>query len=64
MTEDKTQGNNQASPLTQHIALLNLRINDMMAQLYTVTKMAMDENATLRKENAEIKAKVGNVSKS
>ncbi len=47
----------------QQIAMLNLRINDMMAQLNTVMKMMMDENATLKKENVELKAKQEKTSK-
>ncbi len=41
----------------QQISMLNLRINDMMTQLDTVVKMLMEENATLKKENAELKTK-------
>ncbi len=41
----------------QHIGMLNLRINDMMTQLNVVMKAMMDENASLKKENAELKAK-------
>jgi regulator of replication initiation timing len=52
---DQTQNN--ASPVMQQIAMLNLRINDMMTQLNTVLKAMMDENAALKKENAELKAK-------
>jgi regulator of replication initiation timing len=44
--------------------MLSLRINDMMAQLNTVTKTMMDENAALKKENAELKAKQEKTSKS
>lgn len=40
----------------QQIGMLNLRINDMMTQLNAVMKMMMDENAALKKENAELKA--------
>jgi len=39
------------------IGMLNLRINDMMAQLNVVMKTLLDENAALRKENAELKVK-------
>jgi regulator of replication initiation timing len=46
------------------IGMLSLRINDMMAQLNTVTKTMMDENAALKKENAELKAKQEKTSKS
>jgi len=48
---------NEASPVMQQISMLNLRINDMMTQLDTVVKMLMEENATLKKENAELKTK-------
>lgn len=41
----------------QQLGILNLRINDMMAQLNAVIKIMMDENAALKKENAELKAK-------
>ncbi len=43
----------------QRIGMLNLRINDMMTQLNAVMKAMMDENATLRKENSELKAEQG-----
>jgi regulator of replication initiation timing len=49
---------NQASPIMQQIGMLNLRINDMMTQLNTVMKTMMEENVTLKKENAELKAKL------
>jgi len=48
---------NEASHITQQIGMLNLRINDMMTQLNTVMKIMMDENAALKKENADLKAK-------
>lgn len=51
------QTTNEGSTITQQIGMLNLRINDMMTQLNTVMKMMMDENAALKKENAELKAK-------
>jgi len=51
------QTQNAASPVMQQIGMLNLRINDMMTQLNTVMKMMMEENAALKKENAELKAK-------
>jgi regulator of replication initiation timing len=44
-----------ASPVMQQIALLNLRVNDMMTQFNTVLKTLLDENATLKKENTELK---------
>ena len=46
----------EVSPIMQQIGMLNLRINDMMTQLNTVMKTMMDENAALKKENAELKA--------
>lgn len=48
---------NEASPVMQQIGMLNLRISDMMTQLNAVMKAMMDENAALKKENAELKAK-------
>jgi len=59
---DQTQ--NEASPVMQQIGMLNLRINDMMTQLNAVMKMMMEENAALKKENAELKAKPEKTSKS
>ena len=56
MTEEKIQGADSAQ-LMQHIGLLNVRVNDMMSELNTVMKMMMEENASLRKENADLKAK-------
>lgn len=46
----------QADPIMQQISILNLRINDMMMQFNVVMKALMDENAALKKENAELKA--------
>jgi regulator of replication initiation timing len=46
-----------ASPIMQQIGMLNLRINDMMTQLNAVMKAMIDENASLRKENADLKTK-------
>jgi hypothetical protein len=43
------------SQITQQIGLLNLRINDMMNQLNAVMNAMIDENAFLKKENAELK---------
>jgi hypothetical protein len=40
----------------QQIGMLNLRISDMMTQLNAVLKAMLEENATLRKENADLKA--------
>ena len=47
----------------QQIGVLNLRINDMMTQLNTVMKAMLDENADLKKENANLKAKREKTSK-
>jgi regulator of replication initiation timing len=47
----------EASPVMQHIGMLNLRINDMMSELNGVMKLLMEENASLKKENDELKAK-------
>jgi len=56
MTEEKTQSV-QNSSIIQQIGILNLRINDMMTQLNAVMKTMIDENAILKKENADLKAK-------
>jgi regulator of replication initiation timing len=45
------------SPIMQQIGMLNLRINDMMTQLNTVMRAMLEENAALKKETAELKAK-------
>ncbi len=50
-----TNATAEASPVMQHIGLLNLRINDMMTQLNIVMKAMMEENTALKKENAELK---------
>jgi regulator of replication initiation timing len=47
----------QNDTIMQQVGMLNLRINDMMTQLNAVMKAIMDENASLKKENAELKAK-------
>ncbi len=47
----------KSSPVLQQIGMLNLRINDMMTQLNAVMKALMDENASLRQENSELKSK-------
>ena len=54
----------QPTPQMKEIGMLNLRINDMMTQLNTVMKTMMDENAALRKENSDMKAKQEKTSKS
>lgn len=47
-----------ASPaVMQQMGILNMRVNDMLTQLNTVIKALMDENASLGRENAELKAK-------
>lgn len=57
VTETTAQTVPETPPVMHQIGLLNLRINDMMIQLNTVMKTMMDENAALKKENAELKAK-------
>ena len=52
-----TNQQNEASPLMQQIGILNFRINDMLTQLNAVIKIVTDENAALKRENAELKAK-------
>lgn len=54
----------KTSPAMQQIGMLNIRINDMMAQLNAVMKTLMDENSVLKKENADLKAKQGTTSMS
>jgi hypothetical protein len=51
------QTTTEASPIMQQIGMLNLRINDMMTQLNVVMKAMMEENAALKKENADLKTK-------
>jgi|WetSurMetagenome_2_1015567.scaffolds.fasta_scaffold957336_2 hypothetical protein len=63
MAFDKTQGGPD-SAVMQQIGMLNLRINDMMTQLNVVMKAMMDENAALKTENADMKAKQEKTSKS
>jgi len=57
LTQTPAQAVPEATPLLQQISILNFRINDMMTQLNNVIKIMMDENAALKKENAELKAK-------
>lgn len=57
LTQTTAQTVPEASPVIQQISMLNLRINDMMTQLNTVIKIMMEENAALKKENAELKSK-------
>ena len=59
MTEDKLKQQNvpEASPIVQQLGVLNLRINDFMRELNATVKMMLAENDALKKENAELKAK-------
>lgn len=60
MTEAKTPVGSKTIPrpsLAMHQQILNLRVRDMMGQLNTVMKTMTDENAALKKENADLKAK-------
>lgn len=57
MTQTTAQAVPEASPVMQQIGMLNIRINDMMTQLNAVMKVLIEENAALKKENAELKAK-------
>ena len=59
---DQTQ--NETSPIMQQIGMLNLRINDMMTQLNAVMKTMLEENAALKKENAELQKKLETFEKS
>lgn len=63
MTETATQAAPEPSPVMQQIGMLNLRINDMMTQLNSVMKTMMEENAALKKENTDLKAKHKETSK-
>ena len=56
--------NNEVSPVMQQIGMLNLRINDMMTQLNAVMKTILEENANLKRENTDLKAKQEKTSKS
>ena len=56
--------NEEQSSIMQQIGMLNLRINDMMTQLNVVMKALMEENAGLKKENSELRAKQEKTSKS
>ena len=49
--------NTEVSPVMQQIGMLNLRINDMMTQLNAVMKTILEENANLKRENTDLKAK-------
>ena len=61
MAQDKSM---QSDSVMQLIGLLNLRINDMMMQLNVFIKTMIEENAALKKENADLKAKHKETSKS
>ena len=56
--------NTEVSPVMQQIGMLNLRINDMMTQLNAVMKTILEENANLKRENTDLKAKQEKTSKS
>ncbi|MDR0372107.1 MAG: hypothetical protein LBI79_00870 [Nitrososphaerota archaeon] len=61
---ENNQTRPQLSPELQHnIQLLNVRLNDLMGTMNGVFKILMDENAALKKENAELKAKQAKTSK-
>lgn len=60
MTDETVQVLPENSPVMQQIGMLNLRLGDMMTQLNTVMKMVLEENATLKKENADLKNKKTN----
>ncbi len=64
MSEKQGATSAQMSPIPQHVAMLNLRINDMMTQLNTVMKAILDENNALKQENAELRAKPQTASQS
>ncbi len=52
------QPTNQLSPtITQQLNMLNIRINDMMTQLNVTMKAIIDENASLKIENKNMKLK-------
>ena len=57
MAENKAEASPGVSPIMQHIGMLNLRVSDMMTELNTLMKMMMEENASLKKENDELKSK-------
>jgi hypothetical protein len=62
--ECSSQPSTESQPVMQQIGMLNLRINDMMAQLNLVMKAMMDETTALKKENTGLKAKQEKISKS
>ncbi len=54
----------EALPVIQQIGMLNLRISDMMTQLNVVMKALMDENCSLKNENANLKSEIEKIEKS
>jgi hypothetical protein len=54
----------ETSIVMHQIGMLNLRINDVMTQLNVVMKAFVEENAALKKENTELKAKQEKTGKS
>ncbi len=48
----------QPPALVQQIGFLHLRISDLASQLNNVMKVMADENAVLRKENADLKTQL------
>jgi regulator of replication initiation timing len=63
MTEEKTQLIPESSPAMQQIGMLNFRINDFMRELNATVKMMLAENDALKKENADLKTKQNENSK-
>jgi regulator of replication initiation timing len=59
MSQETPKQYEPTPPIQQQIILLNLRINDMMTQLNVVMKAMMEENQGLKKENSELKEKIG-----
>ena len=47
-----------SAALQQAIGLLNLRLSDLGVQFNSVVKLAVEENAALRQEVAELKSKL------
>jgi cell division protein FtsB len=59
MESGKSQSNSE-DPLRQYIAILNLRINDMMVQLNAVMRVLTEENSALKKEIHDLKLSKSN----
>jgi regulator of replication initiation timing len=57
-TEKRVQAASMSPALQQEIGLLNLRLNDLGLQFNKVVKLMVEENAALRLEVAELKAKL------